>query len=144
VTDQTQRSQCAALLVLAALALVAACGGDKAIGPKTPSAVPGTLAVRLTTPNADDAAIVVTITGPAAVSSVAASLPGAVVHSRTVAGTTRVAVFGALATGELLHFTVPDVNAAAQFSVQIAEVSDRVSALRSSTAGYTATVAGVP
>ena len=130
----------------AALLVVLACGGDKPTEPAKPTeptkptALPGTLTVRLTTPNADDAAIVLTIAGPVTVANVESSLPGAVVHSRTVGGSTRVAVFGKLVTGELIHFTVPDVNAAAEFSVQIIEVSDRASALRASTSGYSATV----
>jgi hypothetical protein len=129
-----------------------ACGSDKPTQPAKPNepakpteptkptALPGTLTVRLTTPNSDDAAMVLSITGPVTVANVATSLPGAVLHSRTVGGSSRVAIFGKLVTGELLHFTVPDVNAVAEFGVQLIEVSDRASALRANTSGYSAAV----
>ena len=137
MTHPPFRSAVAAALVVL---FAAACGGEKATEPTKPTVVPGDLSLRLTTPNADDGAIVLTITGPTAVTNVAASPQGVTVHARTVGTTTRVAVFGALATGELLHFTVPDVNAAAQFAAQVTEVSDRASALRASTVGYAAAV----
>jgi hypothetical protein len=65
---------------------------------------------------------------------------GAVVHARANGNTTRVAVFGSLGSGALVRFSVPDVNVAAQFSAQVAEASDRSSALRASVTGYQITI----
>ena len=108
--------------------------------PTAPVAVPGTLTVRLVTPNADDGAILLEITGPAPIADITAAVQGAVVHSRTNGNTTRVAVFGSLAGGALVKFSVPDVNAAPQFTGQVTEVSDRASALRTSVGGYQITI----
>ena len=108
--------------------------------PTAPVAVPGTLTVRLVTPNADDGAILLEITGPAPIADITAAVQGAVVHSRIVGNTTRVAVFGSLAGGALVKFSVPDVNAAPQFTGQVTEASDRASTLRTSVTGYQITI----
>ena len=109
--------------------------------PIAPVAVPGSLTARLVTPNADDGAILLDITGPAPAAEITAAVQGAVVHSRTNGNTTRVAVFGSLASGALLKFSVPDVNAAPQYTAQVTEASDRASALRTSVGGYQITIA---
>ena len=109
--------------------------------PTAPVAVPGTLTVRLATPNADDGAIVFEITGPSPATDVAAAAQGAFVHARANGNTSRVAVFGALGAGALVRFSVPDVNAVQQYAAQVIEVSDRGSALRASVAPYQLTIA---
>ncbi|HET7232953.1 MAG TPA: hypothetical protein VFJ16_23290 [Longimicrobium sp.] len=124
----------AALCVIAA-----ACGDGKRGVVEPPAPVPGVLTVSLATPNADDRAAVLTITGPAAISSVSPST-GIVEHHRTNAGTTRVAVFGALSSGALLRISVADVNQAAQYTVSLEEVADATNALRPTLTGYTASV----
>lgn len=108
--------------------------------PTAPVAVPGTLTVRLVTPNPDDGAILLDIAGPAPAADIVAVPQGAVVHSRTNGNTTRVAVFGSLANGELLRFSVPDVKAAPQFTARLTEASDRASTLRTSVSGYQLTI----
>jgi len=144
------------LLPAVAAALAISCGGsggDRAptdpsqqqpvqpSQPTAPAAVPGTLTARLVTPNADDGAIVVEINGPAPVTDVTAAVQGAVAHSRANGNKTRLAVFGPLASGALVRFSVPDVNAAQQYSAQVTEVSDRASALRTSVTGYGISIA---
>ena len=109
--------------------------------PTAPVPVPGTLTARVVTPNADDGAILVEISGPAPLAELATPVQGAVVHSRTNGSTTRVAVFGALASGALVRFSVPDVNAAPQYSAQVMEVSDRTNALRTSVTDYQISIA---
>ena len=125
-------------------------GGDRAptqpppeqpTAPTVPVAVPGTLTARLVTPNADDGAILLDVTGPAPAAEITAAVQGAVAHSRTDGNTTRVAVFGPLASGALFKFSVPDVNAAPQFTAKVTEASDRASALRTSVTGYQITIA---
>jgi hypothetical protein len=138
--------------IIGAAALVGSCGGGDGgatptqptpppAQPTVPAAVPGTLTVRLVAPDTDDGAIVLEITGPAPAAELMAASPGAVVHARTNGNTARVAVFGSLGAGALLRFSVPDVNAAPQYTAQVIEVSDRASALRSSVTGYQLTIA---
>ena len=142
------------LLLWGAAALVSSCGGgggDSGIAPTEapaqppaqptlPSAVPGTLTARLVTPYTDDGAILLDITGPTPAAEIVAAVQGTVVHARANGNTTRVAVFGSLGSGALVRFSVPDVNAAQQFSAQVTEVSDRSSALRASVSGYQLTI----
>jgi hypothetical protein len=133
-------------LTAAALAFSAACSADG--GPmeppppaESPALEPGVLTLRLATPHADDGALLLTLVGPGPITEVAAAAGSAyVVHSRAVDGVTRIAVFGAVAAGDLVRFTVPDVNRAASYSAALLELSDRASALRASTDGYALTV----
>jgi hypothetical protein len=109
--------------------------------PTAPTPVPGTLTARLVAPNADDGAILIEISGPAPITDVTATAQGAIVHSRANGNKTRLAVFGSLASGTLVRFSVPDANAAQQYSAQVTEVSDRANALRTSVTGYQVTIA---
>ena len=109
--------------------------------PTPPTALPGTLTARLVTPNADDGAILIEITGPAPVADVTVAAQGAIVHSRPNGNKTRLAVFGPLASGAIVSFSVPDVNAAQQYSARVTEVSDRASAMRTSVTGYGISIA---
>lgn len=119
-------------LVAAALA-VAGSACDE--GP-TEVPVPGALVVALTTPNADDGAILFSITG-GPVGTPAAAAPSHHVFYRTIdASTTKVAVVGNLAPGAILRLDVPDVRRAGDYQVSLTEVSDRGSALRESLEGY--------
>lgn len=109
--------------------------------PTAPAAVPGTLTAHLVTPKADDGAILVEITGPAPLADLSTPVPGAVVHARANGNTAHVAVFGALAAGALIRFSVPDVNAASQYTATVTDASDRANALRASLTGYQITIA---
>ena len=120
--------------VAAAIGILS-CGGDST-GPK---AVPGDLTATLTTPNADDRAILITITSPGTISPGAAGADY-VVFSKTLTGKTSVAVFGTLTTGPLVRFSVPDVGQAASYVVTVSDVADASNAPRSSLAGYSVTV----
>ena len=140
------------LLLSGLVALTSACGGGGGDGPPTqpspppgqptvPSAVPGTLTVRLVTPHPDDGALLFEISGPAPAAELAPATQGPLVHARVNGNTTRVAVFGAISAGALVRFSVPDVNAAPQFSARVVEASDRASALRTDVTGYQLTIA---
>ena len=141
------------VLLSGAAALGSSCGGGGDAGgasteptptstlPTAPTAVPGTLTVRLVSPNTDDGAILLEITGPAPMAELTPLSQGASLHARSNGNTTRVALFGALDSGALVRFSVADVNAAPQYSAQVTEASDRTSALRASVSGYQLTIA---
>lgn len=122
--------------VLMALALLGAgsCGSD------TTGPVAGLLTVSLVTPNPNaDGAILLSVTGPAALTSATAPT-GLRVFGQPLATTTRFAVTGTLTNGAILSIGVADVNQVAQYkaTVQAAAASDF--SLRS-LSGYSLTVA---
>lgn len=123
-----------AALLLSAV-LLGACDAGEPAAP-----LPGDLILTLATPNAADGAMVVSITGPDAVSAVQAAAPGVVVRARTQGATTTVALFGALADGPLVRITVPDVRQARRYSATVREAADPQNAARASLAGYALTV----
>jgi hypothetical protein len=130
--NMTRLSQAA---LLAAVALVAACD------PGTSSkATPGDLTVTLDTPTANDRAMVVTLSGPAAPTAVQGAAAGYVVHSRAQGTTTRVAIFGVIGDGALLRVTVPDVRQAKQYTAMVTEAADANNNTHASLAGYALSV----
>lgn len=127
------------ILVAGAAALwIAGCGNGDGTGPIAP--VPGTLTVSLTTPNADDRAIHLSIEGAAAadsVSNVQVSSASFTAFSRDLDGNeVATAVFGDLANGALVRFSVPDVNRASSYSATIVDVADASNEVRGSLSGY--------
>jgi hypothetical protein len=121
-----------------ALAVALACGGDGgATGPAGPTA--GVLTVRLTTPNTDDGAILLTMSGPGMTQLAAAD--ASLYFRQAQTGTTATAVLvGDVQGGSLLTFHVPDVDAAGSYSATIQQVADRGDALRGSLSGYSLVV----
>ena len=89
------------------------CGGDA--GPRG-----GELEVRFTTPNGDDGAVLLTVTGGRVD---ALQAPGYTVYSATVAGETRAVVAGRIAAGVLLRVQVPDLRQAADYAVTLDQVA---------------------
>jgi hypothetical protein len=102
--------------------------------------IPGVLVVRLSTPNTDDAALLVTVTGPVTASGITAAAPGTVLHLHQRGDTTTAALFGSFASGPLLHLAVPDVRAVDQYTARIVEVADDANVLRSEFGGYAVAV----
>ena len=126
-----------AVAALAALMAVGLSCGKEPGGP-----VAGNLLVRLTSPNSDaDSAIVLTITGPAALTSVT---PGAGLRlfAQPLGGTTtRFALTGRLTTNTtILTIGVANVNAVGQYSGTIQGVAQPNYALRPLPGGYALTV----
>ena len=130
------RSSRAALVVAAAL--LSACGGGDGTGSASPG--PGVLPVTLDDPNSSDRAVVLTLNGPGQITAVEAVSAAHVVYTRTQGSTTRVAVFGVIGDGALLHLSVPDAARAAEYTATVAEAADASNAARASVSGYTATV----
>lgn len=119
--------------VLAVLCLggLAGCGGDG--GPTGPE--PGALVVNLTAPNADDAAILLRVIG-VGITQVSASQAGTYLKVLQDGNTLTAVLVGNLATGALMRFNVPDVNALGSYSATIVQVADEKNALRALLAGY--------
>lgn len=126
--------------VLCCVVLLAACDGKKSPNPVTPEPVPGELTLSLSTPHADDRALLLTLTGPGPITGVQASGSGYTVHARAAESSVRLAVFGRVTNGPVVRFHVPDVEKASLYVATLQEAADPQNALRSSTAGYALTV----
>lgn len=124
------------LVVAVALAGVSGCSSGN--GP-----VAGVLRVSLTTPNSGvDGAILLTVTGPQVLTSVApeVGVGGALrVFAQPLSTTTKIAVTGPLASGAMISIGVADVRQSAQYNATIQAVAADDFQLRSR-AGYSLTV----
>ncbi|HEV2150495.1 MAG TPA: hypothetical protein VGR37_24055 [Longimicrobiaceae bacterium] len=127
-------------LVLACLAGAAltACGDAGTLAPRDPE--PGTLTVMLTTPAADDRAVLISVSGPDEAGAVTDAGGGYSVYARPGGTALRVAVFGKISSGKLVTLSVPDVNRASAYRATIQEVVDPSSNVRPSLAGYSAAI----
>ena len=122
---------------LLAMLLVAglSCGGDGGTGPSGP----GDLKIRLTSPNSGlDSAIVLTITGPAPLTSATAGTGLRLFQPATLSGTTtKFALVGPLTNGAvIMTIGVADLAALSQYSGTIGGVALPTYQLRTSLAGY--------
>jgi len=103
--------------------------------------VAGVLEVKLATPNnGQDGAALLVLTAPVAPTSVTAG-PGLTLWGGPVATTTaRLALTGTISAGTILTLRVEDVNKVRQYGVTLLQIADVNSRLRTSLAGYNATV----
>ena len=98
------------LVPLALLSLAAACGDGGPTGPAGP--VPGVLKIALTTPNADDGALLFTVSG-GRISTVDAAAAGYQIYTaQPDTLTTRILVTGDIGAGEVVRIHVPDTRSA--------------------------------
>lgn len=116
------------------LAATVACGSDSTTGPTA-----GTLTVSLTTPNADDGAMLLTVSGPD-MTQIAVEDTSLYVRYAQDGTTITVVLVGDLRAGSLVTFHVPDVDAVSSYSATITQVADRNNVLRGSLTGYALTV----
>jgi hypothetical protein len=125
----------------AALSVAAGCSDDPTGGPTGGGAQAGTVILRLTTPYADDGAVLFEVSGPPIDSAVAVN--GSLrLFTRRAGGSTIVGVVvGVVTGGAVVTLHVPDVGAAAGYTARVLEVADRQDALRGSLTGYALTVA---
>jgi len=103
--------------------------------------VAGTLTATVATAN-QDGAMLLDISGPNIGAVTAGSAAVQYVATRVVNATTvRIVVAGSLASGALVTFAVPDVNAASSYAATVVEVADRQNQLRSRLNEYTLSIA---
>src|SRR5213592_3434129 len=122
------------LLVALALGGAGSCSGDGGTGP-----VAGVLTVSLATPNAGaDGAILFTVSGPQALTSVTAG-PGLRVFAQPLSTVTRLAVTGTLTNGAVVTIGVADTRHVDQYTATVQAVAASDYQLRSP-AGYSLTV----
>lgn len=127
------------MLATAAAVLTGSCA-DSPTAPDRPE--PGLMLVRLTTPHADDGAAVFRLVLPEGMTTGVPELAvqGLEVFHRRTADTLRVAVFGAIRSGDVMRIAVPDLRQASRVTANIVEVAGEDDALRESLAGYALTV----
>jgi hypothetical protein len=112
--------------------------------PPPPPPLPGSAVVSLTTPNADDGAVMVTLQGPD-LSTMQASSTAYVLYSRVSStAEARVILVGNLAAGPLFTFKLGAGQALSAYTASVQQVATRGDALRTSTSGYQLTVAAAP
>jgi hypothetical protein len=105
-------------LMLAMVALVAACGTDTGSAPQ-----PGTLTLRLTSGGMSDGAVVVLVSGGPVL-----SVDGPAeyqIASNTDAAGTHVMIVGNVASGVVATLHVADVSRASSYVVTVEQVADR-------------------
>jgi len=123
------------ILPVVAVLFFGACANDATGGDKQP----GTLTLRLTTPNVDDGAMTFQVSGAAIDSATAVNQSLRLFTRRDGDGVVGVVV-GTVANGAVITLHVPDVGEAARYTATVLEVADRQDALRASLAGYALTV----
>jgi hypothetical protein len=129
---------------MVALALVAAAGvtcKDEGPTPGTsPPANPTSLVVALTTPNADDGAMMVTVRGPGMATVVSSSASYLVFSNLTVQNQARVIAVGDLKAGAIFTVAVAGANPLSDYSVTLDQGASRTDALRTNLANYKVTL----
>jgi len=122
---------------LAALVVVVAVACSDSTSPVTP----GIAAVTFVTPNTDDGAISLVLTGPGVADVHPGSSAYAVFWRVVSASEARLIVVGDLSAGVVATVSVADVHHLGQYHAEVLEVAQRNDSARVSTAGYAVTLA---
>ena len=112
-----------------------ACGGGST-GPKA-----GTATVSLVTPNSDDGAVQLTLTGPGLANPQSANSTYHVYWRVVSASEVRAIVVGDLAAGAVLTVDVDDVGKIGQYGGTVVDAASRTDVSRASLGGYGVTFA---
>jgi hypothetical protein len=125
------------LVAAVALGLMAgvACEEDGVTGP-----FPGTVVVTLTTPHADDGALLLTISGGGITGPESLASSNLLFYRALDTSSMNLAIVGNVVSGPLLSFEVPDIGRAAEYTVTLIEVADEENELRESLVGYELTL----
>jgi hypothetical protein len=98
---------------------------------------PGDYVVSLTTPSADDGAVLIRLSGlPAGAVDVRPDDRDLVVYTSRVADTLRIAVFGTITPGPLVHIGPLDESVIALIDLRVEETASRSNEQREPLAGY--------
>jgi hypothetical protein len=108
------------LAITCAAWLASACGGDDGTG--LPPALPGQLTVTVSSTGSPGAAFLLTVRG-AGIASPEAAIAGYQLYTHLSGDTLKAAIIGTTSNGDLLRFTVPDVNRATTYRVSLQEVA---------------------
>ena len=100
--------------------------------------ISGWLALRLSTPNADDGGVLITVSG-AAIDSIRTTHPQ-LLTLRDNASSIRAVIGGNLSAGTIAEILVPDTRQAARYSAAIQEVAARTTFQQRAVTGYTLSV----
>ncbi len=122
------------VFAIPAILLLAACGGSPTGASDVQPGTPGWLTVELTTPNSDDGAVQLHITGPSVDSVVAASPYNG--FGQASGGTADVVLTGTIRTGTVARFRVGDISRSSQYRVSVTGAAQRGSYALRSTGGY--------
>ena len=114
-----------ALSIVCATFLIGSCGGDDGSGPPAPE--PGQLTVSVSS-GSTGAAFNLTITGEDIANPVQA-VGSHQIYTFASGDTLSAAVIGQVSSGDLLRFSVPDVNQATSYRVTLVEVAGTDNAL---------------
>ena len=125
---------------LGAAALALALAGCSKDGPTEPAG--GALTVSLTTPNAGDGAVLLTVGGGQIDSVTAVRAADEIYHTGPTqgVGSVRVLVRGAIAAGPLVRVWVPDRGAVGSYYVLIEQAAAAGTYAQRAVSGYAATV----
>jgi len=123
------------------LAGAMACGGERPIPTEPDGPVAGVLTVALGTPNADDGAVLFTVSGGPVVSVEAAAAGYQVYSAIPDTNTARILVTGDIAAGSLVRLHVADTRRAASYRASIAQAASRTSFAQQVLTAYSLRVA---
>ncbi len=127
-------------VVLAAITL--ACNGDSdngGTGPPLDVANPGFVNVTLSTPNSNDGAVLLRLSGGVIDSLTASS--GSIFFAATGTNTFRVMVAGTIADGPIVRFWMPDRRNVSQYVATLEQAAARSTYEQQSTGGYSLSIA---
>ncbi len=127
-------------VVLAAITL--ACSGDSnngGTGPPQDVSDPGFVDVTLSTPNSNDGALLLRLSGGTMDSLTASS--GSIFFAETGTNTFRVMVAGAIVDGPIVRFWMPDRRNVSQYVATLEQAAARSTYEQQSIAGYSLSIA---
>jgi hypothetical protein len=124
------------LAIISAALLGLACSSEESTGPPAPQ--PGQLTVSVSTTGSAGAAFLLKVRGDG-ISSPATVSANHRLYTFAAGDTLKAAVIGSVSSGDVLVFSVPDVNRASSYIVTLEQVSGSDNALLP-TSGFTAVI----
>ena len=113
-------------------------GGMVACSQEPVAPTPGSLNIALATPNSDDGAVLLTITGGPVDSVESAGFP--VYSARVDPNTLRIIVIGSLAPGTIARIRIADDRQSSRYSAAVNQVAIRTTHAQRDPAGYSLTL----